>query len=100
VTIKIINLSLLEDDSIGWYVQSLLGRVFFQSNNRGSIMKGICNEESRQSEIINMFYAMRNSGDVKRERLLRNDCRVEYVNQFPTYDGHRRTETYMLSMLP
>lgn len=76
-----------------------LGRVFFQSHSHGSVAKGICNEESRQSEIIDMFYTMRNSGDVKRERLLRNDCRVEYVNQFSMYDGHRRTETYMLSVL-
>jgi len=36
-------------------------------------MKGICNEETRQSEIIDMFYAMRNFGNVKRERLLRNE---------------------------
>jgi hypothetical protein len=30
-------------------------------------MKGICNEETRQSEIIGMFYAMRNFGNVKRD---------------------------------
>lgn len=99
MTVKIINLSLLEDDSVGWYVQSLLGIVFFESDNHESVMKGICNEETRQSEIIDMFYAMRNLGNVKRERLLRNGCRVEYVNQFPTYDGYRHAEVYILSML-
>lgn len=62
-------------------------------------MKGICNEETRQSEIIGMFYAMRNFGNVKREILFRNGCRVEYVNQFATYDRHRHTEAYMLSVL-
>jgi len=55
VTIKITNLSLLGDDNIGWYVQSFLGIVFFESNNCGSVMKGICNEETRQSKIIGMF---------------------------------------------
>jgi hypothetical protein len=99
VTVKIINLSLLEDDSIGWYVQSLLGIVFFESDNHGSVMKGICNEETRQSEIIDMFYAMRSFGNVKRERLFRNGCRVEYVNLFPTYDGNRHTAVYILTML-
>jgi len=99
VTVKITNLSLLGDESIGWYVQSFLGIVFFESNNRGSVVKGICNEEIRQSEIIDIFYAMRNFGNVKRERMLRNGCRVEYVSQFPTYDRHRHTKAYMLSML-
>jgi hypothetical protein len=33
-------------------------------------MKGICNKEIRQSEIIDMFYAIKNFGNVKRER----DC--------------------------
>jgi hypothetical protein len=62
-------------------------------------MKGICNEETRQSEIIDMFYALRNFGNVKREGLLRNGYRVEYVNQFPPYDRHRRTDAYVVSVL-
>jgi len=42
---------------------------------------------------------MRNFGNVKRERMLRNGCRVEYVNLFLAYDRHRHAEAYMLSMM-
>jgi len=63
VTVKITNISLLGDDNIGWYVRSFLGIVFFESYNRGSVMKGIYNEETRHSGIIDMFYAMRHFGE-------------------------------------
>ena len=96
--VKITNLNLLGGDSIGWYVQRLLGIVFCESSNHGSVMKGVCSGETRKSEIIDM-YGVRNLGNVQKGRMLRNGCRVVYVNQLPTYGRHRHTQAYMLSML-